>query len=106
MKYRYSHQLILQLPGSSIRDYDAMIKLENCIIDGLENLGEVDGHDMGSGEMNIFVHTDNPKLAFEKIKSLIGIKDFMPELKAAFRNVSEDNYTILYPAWFTHFKIA
>lgn len=72
MKFRYKQQLVLQLPANSVKDYDTLIDLENTIAAGLKNLGEIDGHDSGAGEMNIFVHTDNSKLAFEKIKSLIG----------------------------------
>ncbi len=76
MKY----QLVLQLPASSIKDYDAMIELEETIMRSLGNLGKVDGHDAGSGEMNIFILTDHPKLAFQAIKQLLGTRDFMPEL--------------------------
>lgn len=82
-----------------------MIELEDSIIAGLGNFGEVDGHDMGSGEMNIFIRTDQPNLTFELIKSLLGTKNFMPDLKAAFRDVGKDNYTILYPPNLTHFKL-
>ena len=48
-----TYQLALQLPASSIKDYDAMIELEETIMSSLGNLGKVDGHDAGSGEMNI-----------------------------------------------------
>jgi hypothetical protein len=106
MKFRYQQELVLQLPASSIKDYDALIELEDSIIAGIGTLGEVDGHDMGVGEMNIFVHTDHPTLAFETIKSLLGTKDFMPELRAAYREVGKDNFTILHPADLTHFTIA
>jgi hypothetical protein len=106
MKFRCQQQLVLQWPATSIKDYDALIELEDKIIAGIGTLGKVDGHDMGAGEMNIFVHTDHPKLAFEKIKLLLGTRDFMPELKAAYRDVGKDNYTILYPADLSHFDIA
>lgn len=102
MKY----QLVLQFPASSVEDYDEMIALEETIIKGLGNLGNVDGHDAGSGEMNIFVITDQPKLAFEKIKSLLGGQDVMSDLKAAYRVVGANNFTILYPANLTHFAVA
>jgi hypothetical protein len=65
MKYK----LVLQWPGVSVADYDRLILLEETIRDGLEDIGIVDGYDFGSGEMNIFVHTDNPKSAFEKNQS-------------------------------------
>jgi hypothetical protein len=106
MKFRCQQQLVLQWPATTIKDYDALIELENSIIAGIGTLGEVDGHDMGSGEMNIFIHTDHPKLAFEQIKLLLGTKDFMPELKAAYRDVGKDNFTIIYPAGLDQFEIA
>lgn len=102
MKY----QLVLQLPASSIKDYDAMIELEETIIRSLGNLGKVDGHDAGSGEMNIFILTDHPKLAFQAIKQLLGTRDFMPELKVAFREIGKDEFIILHPAGLSYFAIA
>src|SRR5436309_15153854 len=106
MKFTYSQELVLQLPASSIKDYDAMVELEDRIIARLGNVGKVDGHDMGVGEMNIFIRTDHPKLAFDEIKALLGTQDFMPELKAAYRDVGKDNFTILYPPNLDHFSIA
>lgn len=50
MKY----QLVLQWPASSIKDYDAMIEAENALIENLSAANDVDGHDVGSGEVNIF----------------------------------------------------
>ena len=94
------------MPASSIKDYDALIELENSIEVGIGNLGEVDGHDMGVGEMNLFVRTNHPKLAFDRTKSLLGTKDFMPDLKAAYRDVGTDRFTIIYPNDLKRFDIA
>ena len=83
-----------------------MIEIEEVVIGGLSDLGKVDGHDAGSGEMNIFILTDRPKLAFERVKRVLGTKDFMPDLKVAYREVGKDEFTILYPAGLTYFAIA
>jgi hypothetical protein len=101
MKY----QLVMQLPASSIKDYDEMVELEETIIRGLGNLGKVDGHDAGSGEMNIFILTDHPERAFGRIRQLLGTRDFMPDLKVAFRLIGKDEFTILHPQDLTHFAI-
>jgi hypothetical protein len=53
--------LVLQFPANYIKDYDGLLEIENRIIATVGNLREVYGHDMGSGEMNIFVRTDFPK---------------------------------------------
>jgi hypothetical protein len=102
MKY----QLILQFPASSISDYDAMIELEERIIEDLGDVGEVDGHDAGSGEMNIFVLTNRPKLAFERVKNVVRTSDLMPVLKAAYREVGEDEFSILHPEGLNRFSVA
>src|SRR5579872_1575584 len=102
MKY----QLILQWPASSVKDYDNMIEIEEVVIEGLGGIAKVDGHDAGSGEMNIFIFTDHPKLAFERVERVLGTKDFMPDLKAAYREVGRDEFTILHPPGLTYFAIA
>ena len=102
MKY----QLVLQLPASSIKDYDEMIELEDAIIEGIDNLGDVDGHDAGSGEMNIFILTDEPQQAFERIRPMLEMRDLMHKLKAAYRKIGENDFTIIYPSDLTHFAIA
>ena len=57
MKY----QLVLQFYASSIEDFDQLIEIEEMLESTLGNLHEVDGHDFGSGEMNIFIHTNDPE---------------------------------------------
>jgi hypothetical protein len=101
MKY----QLVLQLPASSVKDYDAMIELEETIRKSLGNLGKVDGHDAGSGEMNIFILTDHSKLVFQVIKQFLGTRDFMPELKVACREIGKDKFSIIHPAGLCSFAI-
>ncbi|MDZ4859533.1 MAG: ABC transporter [Candidatus Hydrogenedentes bacterium] len=102
MKYR----LVLQLPSSSIKDYNEVIRFESLIVEGIGELGEVDGHDAGSGEFNIFVLTDDPVLTFDRIKTLPGAVDFMPNLKVAFRELEKDEYVIIYPSRLSNFTLA
>ncbi len=83
-----------------------MIAIEDAIIAGLGDIGSVDGHDAGSGEMNIFVLTNNPQAAFDKIRQLLGTQDFMNEMRVAFRELGQDEFTILYPQTLHHFSIA
>jgi len=55
MKY----QLVLQWPGVPVADCDRLISLEETIMHGLGNSGIADGHDFGSGEMNILFSPAN-----------------------------------------------
>ena len=99
------YQLVLQLPATSIQDYDDMVEVEGVIMAALCGLGDVDGHDAGSGEMNIFILTDEPRLAFDRIKMVLGTRDFMPDLKVAYREIGGNEFTIIHPPDLTRFAI-
>jgi hypothetical protein len=90
--------LVLQLPSfSSVGEYDLLISLEESIRESIGGIATVDGHDIGSGEMNIFLFTENPKLAFERIKTMPSVAKHVPDMKVGYREVGEDEYTPLYP---------
>jgi hypothetical protein len=102
MKY----QLVLQWPANSIKDYDSMIEIEATLIKTLSKQHELDGHDAGSGEMNIFIHTDDPVAAFAEVTATLGTQDFWVDARVAFRELPSDHFTILWPIGFDGFKIA
>jgi hypothetical protein len=61
MKY----QLVLQwILGSFANDYDSLIAAEALLIEKMADRSTVDGHASGSGEMNIFILTDDPHASF------------------------------------------
>jgi hypothetical protein len=101
MKY----QIVLQWPASSIQDYDAMIALENLLIDKLPNGSKVDGHDGGSGQVNVFIHTDSPGNTFASIKDVLEEQDALSNVKAAYRVMGSSEYTILWPKNLTEFEV-
>lgn len=84
--------------------YDEMIELENILIGELKGLATVDGHDIGVGEINYFILTDEVNVVFDKIKLLL--KDEVKKLlKAAYRKVHGDKYHIIYPPDLDTFSI-
>src|SRR5690348_11169256 len=102
MKY----QLVVQWAAASLGDYDRMIAIETRIIDGLGNDAEVDGHDAGSGEVNIFVHTDLPGRTFERIRSILASESALVGARVAYREMTADDYTVLWPNGVTTFTVA
>jgi hypothetical protein len=96
--------LVLQFPGSTLNDFDALVALEDALIGELKPLGEVDGHDLGSDEGNIFISTDDPRKAFQKAKEILGHLD-LNELRAAFRLKDGDEYTVLWPPELRAFSV-
>lgn len=94
----FTSQLVLQLPTTALDGFDDMVTLEDAIIEALSGHPHiVDGHDMGSGEVNFFVHTNDPSAAFA-----LAVEAFAPTervaLKAAFRRFDSDDYTNLWPS--------
>jgi len=100
------YQLVFQLRGSSVLDFEEMIALEEELESAIGDLGNVDGHDLGQGEMNIFVHTASPVRLFETVRSLPLVARAMPRLKVAFRPLDGDAYEVLHPSGTYRFTVA
>ena len=95
MKY----QLVLQMPAIA-SDFTVLAALEDEVEKLLGTAGTVDGHDLGSGEMNIFVLTDDPVGAFDRLKPLMAA-----DLSAAYREVAGDEFTVLFPPGRKAFRV-
>lgn len=100
MKYR----LVLQWPMSWLMGYRQLIKMEDTLIEGLGELGDVDGHDWGSGEMNIFIHTDDPRAALGTALRLLRGRR-LRKLRAAYRRFDDDEYIPIYSHGLERFSV-
>lgn len=98
-------QLVLQFEVREGADYDSLVALEEILRRNLPSYCEVDGHDVGSAEFNIFVLTERPEEAFIAIRSLLVNSSSEEKLRAAFRTLGEDEYTVLWPESRTDFAI-
>ena len=102
----FKGQLVFQWSASSEAHYRLLLAIEETIRQGLGPIGLVDGHDIGAGEMNVFIHTDDRKGAFEKTMSLIQGKYHLKELMVGYRNFEDDDYTPLFPPGLSVFRVA
>jgi hypothetical protein len=91
------YQLVLQFRGDSLADYDAMVALENELISELGNSAMVDGHDVGSGEVNIFIITADPVRTFRQSRLVLERKRCLGAVTAAHRSVEGEEYTVIWP---------
>jgi hypothetical protein len=99
------YSLVLQWPASSLKDFDAMVQIEETLVNRLSEEHKVDGHDAGSGEMNIFIFTNEPMAAFKEVAAIIGSRDVWVDARVAYREVKKDEYTILWPEGLSYFEI-
>jgi hypothetical protein len=102
------YQLVLQFPCASMADFDAVIELEERLIEEFEgSTAEVDGHDSGSGEANIFILTPEPTMSFKRALAVVNkTPSLAVALRAAFRRIDADEYSILWPIGETEFSLA
>ena len=89
-------QLVLQFAPWSDRAFDDLVRLEDRL-DALVDSGEVDGHDLGSNEANIFIVTANPRATLDACLPVIGEADLLAKLSAGYRLVDGDAYSRVWP---------
>ena len=102
----FKYQLVFEWSASSEADYNVLLAIEETIRKGLGRIGIVDGHDIGIGEMNVFIHTNDPKGAFEKAMSLVQGKYDLKELMVGYRNFDDEDYTPMFPTGLEAFRVA
>jgi hypothetical protein len=76
---------------------DLLVQLEDDFADALGNVGEVDGHDVGSNEANVFILSEEPDVAFSICRPIIEQFHLLGFCSAACRRVDESTYTRLWP---------
>ncbi len=101
-------ELVIQFPlgGDDLAGFDAIAGFEEALEDWLASDSDVDGHDVGSGEMNVFVHTDDPVTTLQLIQLLLERTGLgAAEYRAGFRRFGEDRFTPAWPAELESFRV-
>ena len=93
MKY----QLVIQFRADSLANFDAMVALEDHLIEDLGRSDKVDGHDFGSGTANIFIFTTDPALTVWRIRQVLHQTGHLPVVTAAYRATDGNDYTVIWP---------
>ena len=99
------YQLVLQFASDSINDLDELIEVENLLVEKLTKESEVDGHDIGSREFNIFILTARPVESFGEALKLLKTHRLFKQFRAAYRECGKSEYVILWPHNLTVFEI-
>src|SRR5471030_2456803 len=92
-----NYQLILQVNNDSLGNFDSMVNLEGELSVALNSSENIDIHNIGCGEIYIFILTSNPVFAFERVKNLLEKYKLLDDAKAGFRLLCDDIYTIIWP---------
>ncbi|MGC4089427.1 MAG: hypothetical protein QM756_16370 [Polyangiaceae bacterium] len=93
MKY----MLVLQWPALGLQSLDALVEIEDTLRGSLARGHAVDGHDMGTGEANIFIVTKNPRAAFSSVRDILSGNDCWRLMRSGYRSLKTDEYSPLWP---------
>lgn len=96
--------LVAQFP-EPVMSYDKVMDLEDVFINKLEGIAEIDGHDIGSGEINYFIFTNNVTEVCEKILPLL-TDELKGVVKVAYRDAEGEDYSVLYPSDLASFQVS
>ena len=99
------HILVLQWLGSTEADFEALVEIEDVLESRFGEAGSIDGHDFGSGEMNIFIQTDQPSQAFAKATKILSDWPAWADVRVAFREINGETYEVLWPPDLTDFSV-
>lgn len=100
----WKYQLAIQFPIATVGDFDRMVEAEAKISEALNGIAEVTGHDAGSGEGNIFLHTDTPQVDLQTALQCLE-EQVRDQVKSAYREVDGEVYSILWPSGLKEFRI-
>ena len=91
----YRYQFVLQFPTSEVADFDNLVAFEERLIAQLGSTAKIDGHDFGSGELNIFLLMDDPVQTAEGAEALrqLAVPAHIPVV--AYRELIGDTYIVL-----------
>lgn len=99
-------QLVLQFKtGEDLDSFDRLIRFEEELISIVGKTAEVDDHDLGSGEMNIFILTEDPVATFNLLQQAGEAIWPTEEMKAAYRLLDREDYVCLWPPELNHFDV-
>ena len=99
-------QLVLQWCEPNLPDFDQLIGIEDSLVAVIGHYAEVDGHDLGAAECNIFIETHEPTNCFDVLRSACGSEPWFATLRAGYRRLDEQAYNPFWPTGMVSFAVA
>ena len=90
-------QLVLQFKPWGSKQLDELVELEDRLIEALDGVAHVDGHDVGSNEANVFILCSDPAGTFPCCVPIVEHAGLLAILSAAHRHRDGERYTRIWP---------
>ncbi len=89
--------LVIQFSDRYFRSVGEIVAFEDRLAAALPRTCKVDGHDVGSGTTNFFVHTNAPFAAHRRFRKYLGTRALERNVRVAFRMVDGSTWMNLWP---------
>ena len=98
-------QLVLQFDLSAPDDYDAVLDVEEQLTAALDDMAEVEGHNVGARTMHVFIWCDDADETFATVREVVD-PDLLDHARAGWRQADEDAFTALWPPGLDRFDVS
>lgn len=92
-----SYQLVVQFQDGGWDPFPLLDELETAIEEKLNPGDGVDGHDVGSGTVNVFIETSDPGQVFSWLRGLLETRGLLSAVNVAYRRLDSESFTRLWP---------
>jgi hypothetical protein len=91
------YQLVFRFRKSSLERPDDIQSLERALADSLGDAVQLDGHDIGPRDVNLFLMTPDPTSAFRRSKPALEQLALLDKVTAAHRVEGGARFTVIWP---------
>ncbi len=91
------YQLVIQFSEDFFATHQDLVAFEERLIASLPRTCTVDGHDVGAGTVNFFVHTSAPEAAHRAFRKHLGTNAIESKVRIAYRELDGTTFTKLWP---------
>ena len=97
-------QLVLQFDLSAPDDYDAVLAVEEQLADSLDDMAQVEGHNVGTRMMHVFIWCDEAEETFTTVRDIVDV-DLLDHARAGWRHADDDAFAPLWPPGLERFDV-
>jgi hypothetical protein len=91
------YQLVIKFWRQSLKDEEFLATIQSELSNVLGETAALDGYDVTTKEINLFVITPDPKHTFRRVKAVLENRDILQGVSAASRLVGGAHFTSLWP---------
>ena len=98
-------QLVLQFDLTAPDDFENVLAVEEQLADALEDMAEVEGHNVGTRMMHVFIWCDDADETFASVRDIVD-REMLDHGRAGWRHADEERFTPLWPPGLERFEVA